>query len=70
MGFLQVGFGTGIAVGPLVGGAVADTFGYNTVLFLTAGMLTLGGITVAVGINERFHTQEIYDSNLPRIIKR
>jgi len=70
MGFLQVGFGTGIAVGPLVGGAIADTFGYNTVLFLTAGMLTLGGITVAVGINERFHTQEIYDSNLPGIIKR
>ena len=69
MGFLQVGFGTGIAFGPLLGGAVADTFGYNTVLFLTAGMLTLGGITVAVGINERFHTQGVYVSSTPGIIK-
>ena len=70
MGFLQVGFGTGIAVGPLVGGAVADKFGYSIVFFLSAGMLTLGGITVAVGINERFHARGIYDSNASGIIKR
>ena len=35
MGLLQVGFGTGIAVGPLIGGAVADLFGYSVVFYLS-----------------------------------
>jgi DHA1 family multidrug resistance protein-like MFS transporter len=54
MGLLQVGFGTGIAVGPLIGGAAADAFGYNTVFYLTAAMLFLAGLTVLIGVHENF----------------
>jgi len=54
MGMLQVGFGSGLAFGPLVGGAVADLYGYNTVFFLTAAMLTLAGVMVAFGVQEKF----------------
>jgi DHA1 family multidrug resistance protein-like MFS transporter len=54
MGMLQVGFGTGIAVGPLIGGAVADLFGYSVVFYLTAAMLFLAGVTAHWGIQEKF----------------
>jgi len=54
MGMLQVGFGSGLAFGPLIGGAVADLYGYNTVFYLTSAMLTLAGVMVAFGVKERF----------------
>ncbi len=54
MGLLQVGFGTGIAVGPLIGGAVADLFGYSVVFYLTAAMLFLAGVLVYWGVQENF----------------
>lgn len=54
MGLLQVGFGTGIAMGPLIGGAVADLFGYNVVFYITAVMLFLAGIIVHRGVQENF----------------
>jgi DHA1 family multidrug resistance protein-like MFS transporter len=59
MGFLQVGFGTGLAVGPLIGGAVADIYGYNSVLYLTSTMLLLAGITVLFGVREKFDPAEV-----------
>jgi len=46
MGLLQVGLGTGIAMGPLIGGAVADLFGYSVVFYITAAMLFLAGVLV------------------------
>jgi MFS transporter, DHA1 family, multidrug resistance protein len=58
MGLLQVGFGTGIAVGPLVGGAVADLFGYSIVFYFTAVMLLLAGVTVHWGVHENFTPAE------------
>lgn len=54
MGLLQVGFGTGIAVGPLIGGAVADLFGYSVVFYITAAMLFLAGVLVYWGVQENF----------------
>jgi DHA1 family multidrug resistance protein-like MFS transporter len=54
MGLLQVGFGTGIAVGPLIGGAVADFFGYSVVFYITAAMLLLAGLLVHWGVHENF----------------
>lgn len=54
MGLLQVGFGTGIAVGPLIGGAVADLFGYSVVFYITAAMLFLAGVLVHWGVYENF----------------
>lgn len=55
MGLLQVGFGVGLAVGPLIGGVAADAFGYNTVFYLTAALLLLSGILIAAGVREQFN---------------
>ncbi len=58
MGLLQVGFGTGIAMGPLFGGAVADLFGYSVVFYITALLLLLAGLLVHFGIHENFQPSE------------
>jgi len=54
MGLLQVGLGTGIALGPLLGGALADAFGYGMVFYVTAALLFLAGIIVLFGVQEEF----------------
>jgi len=54
MGLLQMGISVGTAVGPLVGGVVADTFGYSAVFYITALCLLLGGLTVTFGVHENF----------------
>jgi len=54
MGLLQTGFSVGTAVGPLMGGVVADAFGYRTVFHITALCLLLGGLTVTFGVHENF----------------
>ena len=54
MGLLQVGLGTGIALGPLIGGALADAFGYGVVFYVTAALLFLAGVIVLVGVQEEF----------------
>ena len=54
MGLLQVGLGSGLAVGPLIGGAVSDVFGYAATFYITAGMLFLAGVLVLFGVRENF----------------
>src|SRR5512136_3036453 len=57
MGLLQVGFGTGIALGPLIGGAIADAYGYHVAFYITAAMLFLAGLLVWFGIHGNFATE-------------
>jgi DHA1 family multidrug resistance protein-like MFS transporter len=54
MGLLTVGVGSGVAIGPLIGGAVADLYGYNAAFFVTAAMLFLSGVLVMLGVEEQF----------------
>ncbi|MBE9525305.1 MAG: MFS transporter [Chloroflexi bacterium] len=54
LGLLQVGFGAGIAVGPMVGGVMADMYGYRSAFYITALMLFLAGVIVLFGIQEQF----------------
>lgn len=54
MGFLQVGFGAGLAIGPLLGGTFADAFGYAAAFFITAGLLFFAGVLVLFGVHEEF----------------
>ncbi len=54
MGALQVGLGTGVAVGPLIGGAIADTYGYSAAFFVTSALLLASGLLVLFGIKEDF----------------
>lgn len=58
MGMLQVGLGAGVALGPLIGGAVADLWGYYAAFYVTAAMLFLSGVLAWVGIQETFTPQE------------
>lgn len=52
MGLLQVGLGSGVAIGPLIGGAIADSFGYGAAFFVTSSLLFIAGIMVLFGVKE------------------
>jgi DHA1 family multidrug resistance protein-like MFS transporter len=54
MGVLQVGMGSGIALGPMLGGAIADTFGYSATFYITSSLLFFAGLIVLFGIQEDF----------------
>ena len=58
MGMLQVGLGAGVALGPLIGGAVADAFGYAASFYVTSGLLLISGLLVFFGVQERFDATE------------
>jgi MFS transporter, DHA1 family, multidrug resistance protein len=54
MGLLQVSLWGGIALGPLIGGFLAEAFGYAMPFLVTAAMLFIAGVLVWFGINENF----------------
>jgi len=54
MGLLQVGMGSGIALGPLIGGVIADFYGYDAAFYITAVLLLVAGLLVHWGVEERF----------------
>ena len=54
MGLLQLGLGSGVAVGPFIGGILADAFGYRTTFILTAFLLAASGLMVSLGVKETF----------------
>jgi DHA1 family multidrug resistance protein-like MFS transporter len=59
MGLLQVGSGGGVALGPIIGGAVADRFGYAAAFYVTALLLLLGGLLVLIGVKEPFERRPL-----------
>jgi len=54
MGLLQLGLGSGVAVGPFIGGVMADAFGFRATFLLTAVLLGLSGLLVTFGVKENF----------------
>lgn len=54
MGMLQVGMGLGVGLGPIIGGAVADAFGYRAAFYVTAALLAIAGVVVVFGVEETF----------------
>lgn len=54
MGTIQVGLWAGVAAGPLMGGVLADQFGYAMPFYITALTLLFSGILIHVGIQEEF----------------
>lgn len=54
MGMLQVGLGAGVALGPVLGGVMADVYGYRAAFYLTAALLLAAGILVWLGVEENF----------------
>jgi DHA1 family multidrug resistance protein-like MFS transporter len=57
MGVVQVGQWGGIALGPVIGGTLADAFGYRIPFVVTAGLLLISGILVLFGVQENFDRQ-------------
>ncbi len=58
MGVMQLGLTGGIAVGPLLGGVLADTVGYRSAFLVTGGLLAAAGVLVAAGVREGFQPPE------------
>lgn len=54
LGTLQVGLFGGVAIGPIVGGLLAEQFGFQVPFFFTSAMLMLAGLLVAVGVRETY----------------
>ncbi len=54
MGLLQTGLFGGVAMGPLLGGVIADLLGFQEAFILTAVLLTLSGLLVWKGVREQF----------------
>jgi len=53
MGLLQVGLGSGVAFGPMLGGAIADLLGYRSAFYVTAALLFVAGLLVLFGVKEK-----------------
>lgn len=53
LGTLQTGAIAGNLIGPLMGGILAETFGFRAVFFLTGGLLISASIIVMVFVHER-----------------
>jgi DHA1 family multidrug resistance protein-like MFS transporter len=70
MGLLQVGLGAGVALGPLLGGVVADAFGYSSAFFVTAALLFLAGLIVLIGVREDFTPIDDSEKREKNITKR
>lgn len=68
MGLLQVGQGAGVALGPIIGGAVADYFGYAAAFYVTALLLLLGGVLVLFGVKEPFERRPVADKTRPGLL--
>lgn len=54
LGLMQMAVFTGASVGPWLGGAMADHYGYRLPFAVTAGLLLAGGMLVLFGTRERF----------------
>ncbi len=54
MGLMQVSMGLGFALGPLLGGVIADLFDYQSVFYFTAPLLLVSGIIVWHFVDEQF----------------
>jgi MFS transporter, DHA1 family, multidrug resistance protein len=52
MGLLETGRGLGIALGPLLGGVLADALGYGAAFYVTAALLLFSGLLVAAGVKD------------------
>lgn len=53
MGLMQVAMGVGLGLGPVIGGFVADAFGYRTAFYITAALQAITGAVVLFAINEQ-----------------
>jgi DHA1 family multidrug resistance protein-like MFS transporter len=66
MGLLQVGMGCGVGLGPVIGGALADAFGYQAAFYVTSALLAISGAIVFFGVEEKFVAPDAAGGRRPR----
>lgn len=54
LGLMQMSVFTGNSLGPLLGGAAAEHYGYRSPFLITGGLLLVAGLLVLFGAKERF----------------
>lgn len=54
LGALQTALWSGVALGPILGGVMADAYGFRAAFVVTAALLLAGGLLVLIGVDERF----------------
>jgi len=64
MGLMQVSMGLGFALGPLMGGVIADLFDYQSVFYFTSPLLFISGVIVWRFVDEQF-VQRIPEDKKP-----
>jgi MFS family permease len=52
IGILQTSSSSGSVIGPLIGGSLADAFGYRPIFFIVAALCTVAGILVVTMVKE------------------
>jgi len=55
LGLMQTAIFTGTCIGPLLGGVIADNFGYRNSFHITAMLLFIAGLLVFFLVKEDFH---------------
>jgi DHA1 family multidrug resistance protein-like MFS transporter len=65
VGLLQMAIWIGNSIGPLIGGVVADAWGYRAAFWVTGALLLISGVTVALLVKEDF-TPPPRDQRHPR----
>lgn len=58
LGTLQTALTSGVALGPILGGLLADFYGYRAAFVITSVLLVVGGVLVQFGIREDFQPPE------------
>ena len=54
LGSLQVGLFGGVAIGPMIGGVLAERYGFQVPFFFTSALLILAGLLVTFGVRETY----------------
>ncbi|RPI06703.1 MAG: MFS transporter [Ignavibacteriae bacterium] len=67
IGILQTASASGTVIGPLVGGALADLFGYRPLFFIVAAFCALAGVVVVKYVRET-HEERIDSVSLHALI--
>lgn len=55
MGLMQMSVWIGMSLGPLIGGVIADLFGFRSAFYVTSVCLLLGGLAVTFFVEEDFY---------------
>lgn len=58
LGALQTALWSGVALGPFLGGLLADLYGFRAAFVITSGLLLIGGVLVQFGVREDFTPPE------------